>query len=139
MRTNRSPVTAGTLRSINQVRTTLVYCAFALTTALGACRETAATPEGKVAQQGAAAPGPETVLASVGSEKVTMADVQARSGDELGQLEGQYQLAKSRIVQAALDTILRERTLSAETKRTGKSVEDLITAEGGPAGLTPSD
>ena len=108
-------------------------------TALGACRESSATPEGKVAQQGASAPGPETLLATVGTEKITMADVESRSGDELGQLEAQYQLAKSRIVQAALDTLLRERTLTAETKRTGKSVEELVTAEAGPAGLTPTD
>jgi len=80
-----------------------------------------------------------SVLATVGSEKVTMADVQSRSGDELGQLEAQYQLAKSRIVQTALDTLLRERTLTAEMKRTNKSVEELITAEAGPAGLTPTD
>ena len=68
-----------------------------------------------------------------------MADVQARSGDELGQLEAQYQLAKSRIVQAALDTILREKTLTAEMKKSGKTIEELITAEAGPAGLAPSD
>jgi protein-disulfide isomerase len=121
------------------MRTTLVYGALALATALGACRESAATPEGKPGQQSAASEGPETLLATVGSEKVTMADVESRSGDELGQLEAQYQLAKSRIVQAALDTILRERTLTAEVKRSGKSVEELVTVEAGPAGLTPTD
>ena len=140
MRTNRSPITAGVLQNTNRhARTTLLYCALAAMTALGACRESSATPEGKVAQQGASAPGPETLLATVGTEKITMADVESRSGDELGQLEAQYQLAKSRIVQAALDTLLRERTLTAETKRTGKSVEELVTAEAGPAGLTPTD
>src|SRR5215218_7229134 len=140
MRTNRSLSAASTLRTINQhARTSLRYGTVALTIALGACRESAATPEGKVVQQSAASPGPETLLASVGSEKVTMADVQARSGDELGQLEAQYQLAKSKIVQAALDTLHRERTLTAETKRTGKSVEELVTAEAGSAGLTPTD
>jgi protein-disulfide isomerase len=135
-RTHASTTTWNRYRGL---RAGLLLGGLALTVTLGACRESSATPEGKIAQQGAGSSGPETLLASVGSETVTMADVQARSGDELGQLETQYQLAKSRIVQAALDTILRERTLTAETKRTGKSVEELITAEAGPAGLTPSD
>ena len=64
MRINGSSVTAGTPRTTDRlVRTTLIYCALAFTTALGACRESAATPEGKVDQPGAASAGPETLLA----------------------------------------------------------------------------
>jgi len=126
-------------RRPRRIGKTVMMSAGLLALAIVGCRESSATPEGKAIQQGAATAGPETVLASLGSEKVTMADVESRSGDELGQLEAQYQLAKSRIVQAALDTLLRERTLTAETKRTGKSVEELIAAEAGPAGFTPTD
>jgi protein-disulfide isomerase len=109
-----------------------------LTVAVG-CREGAATPEKPVVQQGAPAPGPETVLASVGDEKITMADVRARSANDLELLETQYQLAKSRIVKASLDSIVYDRTVGAETKKTGKSADELVAAEAGPKGFSPSE
>jgi protein-disulfide isomerase len=80
-----------------------------------------------------------SVLATVGDEKITMADVRNRAGVELDQLETQYQLAKSRIVRTALDSILLDKTINAEAKRSGKSVDELIAAEAGSEGLTPTD
>ena len=110
-----------------------------LSATLGACRESAATPEGKAAAPVAVSSDPQAVLATVGDEKVTMADVRNRAGDQLDQLETQYQLAKSRIVRTALDSILLDKTINAEAKRTGKSVDELIAAEAGAEGLTPSE
>jgi len=104
-----------------------------------ACRESAATPEGKTVQQSAPSANPQAVLATVGDEKVTMGDVQQRAGDQLEQLETQYQMAKSKIVRASLDSILQDRTLGAEVKRSGKSMDELIAAEAGSEGLTPSE
>jgi protein-disulfide isomerase len=108
---------------------------------VASCREGSATPKdsGVVTQQGASSLGPQTVLATIGDEKITMSDLRDRAADQLDNLETQYQLAKSRIVRSSLDTILQERILSAEAKKTGKSVDDLVAAEAGPKGLTPSD
>ena len=140
MKERSNSATRAPLNGYRGVPALLAVGGLALMTALGGCRETSATPESKTAaQQQSAAPGPQTVLASIGDEKVTMADVRERAGDELEQLETQYQMAKSRIVRANLDSIVQDRTLGAEVKRTGKSMDELIAAEAGPEGLTPSD
>lgn len=110
-----------------------------LAVAITDCRESSATPERTVTQQGGAIVDAQTVLATIGSDKVTMNDVRDRAGDQLDQLEAQYQLARSRIIQASLDTLLEERTLATEVKRTGKTEEALVAAEAGPGGITPSD
>lgn len=106
---------------------------------LGGCRESSATPEGKVVQQTAASPDSQTVLASIGDEKITMKDVSARAGDQLAKLETQYQLAKSRIIGASLDSLIRDKTVVAEAKKSGKSVDELVAAEAGPKGFDPSE
>jgi protein-disulfide isomerase len=79
------------------------------------------------------------VLATVGDEKITMSDIRDRAGDQLGELETQYQVMKSKIVSAMLDSILRDKTLTAEGKKSGKSVDEMIAAEAGPNGFEPSD
>jgi protein-disulfide isomerase len=78
------------------------------------------------------------VLATVGNESITMADVKAKAGDELGRVETQYLQTRSSIVEAALKSILRERVIDAEAKKQGKTYDDLILAEGG-IGINPSD
>jgi protein-disulfide isomerase len=42
-------------------------------------------------------------------------------------------------VQTALDSVVQESLVSAEAKKSGKSVDSLLAAEAGPAGLDPSD
>jgi protein-disulfide isomerase len=79
------------------------------------------------------------VLATVGDDKITMADIRDRSGDQLAQLETQYQVTKSKVISAALDSILREKTLTEEAKKSGKSVDEMIAAEAGPSGFEPSE
>jgi protein-disulfide isomerase len=79
------------------------------------------------------------VLATVGDQKITMVDIRDRAGDQLAQLETQYQVMKSKIIGAALDSILREKTLTDEAKKSGKSVDEMIAAEAGPSGFEPSD
>ncbi len=79
------------------------------------------------------------VLATVGGEKISSADLRAKAGDQLDKLETQYQLAKGRIIGAALDSLIREKTVVAEAQRQGKSVEELVRAEAGPAGIDPTE
>jgi protein-disulfide isomerase len=71
------------------------------------------------------------VLATIGDEKITLADVQARTGDKLAQLESQYLRERSKTVETALQDILRERVILAEANKTGKTIEDLVLAEAG--------
>jgi len=80
-----------------------------------------------------------TILATIGDDKITFDDVRARSGSQLDVLDMQYQLAKSKIIRTALDSLLRERTLTTEAKATGKSVDELVAAEAGPGGFDPSN
>jgi len=46
---------------------------------------------------------------------------------------------KSKIISTALDSVLREKTLGDEAKKSGKSVDEMIAAEAGPSGFEPSD
>jgi protein-disulfide isomerase len=104
------------------------------------CRESSATPNDfAVVQQSASPPGPPAVLATIGDEKITMAELRTRAADQLDNLETQYQIAKSRIVKSALDSLIRDRIWDAEARKTGKSVDSLIAEAAGPNGLVPSD
>jgi protein-disulfide isomerase len=97
---------------------------------VGAARENAA-PTPPVA---AVATGVPDVLATIGDEKVTLADVRARTGEQLDQLDMQYVRARDKLVGGALDSIVRERLIGAEATKRGKSADELIVAEmGGPA------
>ena len=78
------------------------------------------------------------VLATIGTEKVTLGDVRGRAGDQLDQLDVQYRRMRDRIITGALDSIVHERMIAAETKKTGKSGDDLVVAEM-KGGATPSD
>src|SRR5215207_3367837 len=134
--------TAAPNASTNKIRTlptALVLGCLALTVALAACRESAATPEGKAVQPTAGSPDSQAVLARIGDENITMTDVSARAGDRLAMLEAQYRLAKNRMIGAALDSLIRDRTVVAEAKKRGKSVDELVAAEAGPSGFDPSE
>ncbi|HEX7979463.1 MAG TPA: thioredoxin domain-containing protein [Gemmatimonadaceae bacterium] len=116
-----------------------IACVAALTT-LASCRESSAPPKDyAVVQQSASPPAPQAVLATIGNEKITMTELRTRAADQLDILETQYQLAKSKIVKAALDSLIRDRIWDAEARKTGKSVDSLVAVEAGPGGLVPSD
>jgi protein-disulfide isomerase len=123
------------------LRVAVSLSALAGVVTVASCREGSATPKEKpaVVQQGSSSSDMPQVLATVGDEKITMADVRARSGDQLDQLETAYQLAKHKIVGSALDSILYDKTLGAEATKSGKSVDALVTAEAGPNGVEPSE
>jgi protein-disulfide isomerase len=92
---------------------------------LAGCRDTTPTQK-PVVQQGAAVSEVPDVLATIGDQKITMADLRERAGNTLAMVETQYQTVRSSIIQATLDSILRERVLGAEAKKEGKSLEELI-------------
>lgn len=115
----------------------LVSVAVALLAAAACTRDSAAKSE--PVQTSAANDTGTAVLATVGDQKITMVDIRDRAGDQLAQLETQYQVTKSKIIGAALDSILREKTLTDEAKKSGKSVDEMIAAEAGPSGFEPSD
>jgi protein-disulfide isomerase len=69
------------------------------------------------------------VLATIGSESVSVADVRVRAGEQLDQLDMQYRRTRDKLVGSALDSIIHERLIAAEAKKTGKTAEELILAE----------
>lgn len=104
---------------------------FALAVGLAACRDGSATPKAPVVQQSSSVSDVPEVLATIGDEKVTLADVHSRAGERLDLLDGQYLRTRDKLIGSALDSIVRERLLSDEAKKRGKTVDELIAAEGG--------
>ena len=122
-------------------RGALVIAGAIVVLGLAGCRESSAAAKAPAVQQGNSVPtdAAPAVLASVDNQPVTMADVRTKAGDQLDQLETQYQLAKSKIIRSSLDSILRDKTLGAEAKKKGKSVDELIASEAGPNGFNATD
>jgi hypothetical protein len=57
------------------------------------------------------------VLATVGDEQITMADVRARSGDDLDQNETRYRTTQQTLVETALQDLLCTRVPQREAKK----------------------
>jgi len=109
--------------------------------ALAGCTETnsaAATPPRATTPVGGASPGIPEVLATIGDQQVTLADIRARVGDELDQMENRYRHEQYKVIEAALQNVLDERVLADEAKKKGKTVDDLVAAEVGGS-LEPTD
>jgi len=86
-----------------------------------------------------ASPGdiPE-VLATIGSEQITLADVRARVGADLDKNETRYRRGQHRLVENTLQEIIRERVLLAEAKKRNLTVDQLVAAETGGS-LEPTE
>ena len=69
------------------------------------------------------------VLATIGDQKITLADLRERIGDDLDKLDANYKKTRSTTVENALNQMVRERVIEAEAKKQGKSVADLVLAE----------
>ena len=96
-----------------------------------------AAPAGPPVGTATASDIPE-VLATIGTEKITMADIRTRVGHDLDKMEMRYRRARHRTVEMALQDIVRERTLMAEAERQKKTVDELVVAEAGGT-LEPSE
>lgn len=79
----------------------------------------------------AADAGMPNVLATIGDDSVTMADVRLRAGTQLDQIETTYRRQRSKLVESSLQAILRERVLMAEAAKQGKTMDELVLAEAG--------
>ena len=60
-------------------------------------------------------------LATIDGEQITLADVRERVGTQLDQLEIQYRRARDKLIGTSLDSLLRDRLIAAESKKSGKS------------------
>jgi len=69
------------------------------------------------------------VLATIGDEKITLADLRERIGDDLDKLDANYKKTRSSTVENALNQMVRERVIDAEARKQGKTVADLVLAE----------
>lgn len=68
------------------------------------------------------------VLATIGNERITMADVRERFGAELDQLDIQYRRARHAVVENAVRHLVRERIFREEARKQGTTVDELILA-----------
>ena len=78
------------------------------------------------------------VPATIGNTKITMADIRVRAGDDLDQMETRYRRERHKRIESTLQEIIRDSTLTAEARKQGKTLEQLVMAETGGA-LEPTD
>jgi len=124
-----------------RVTTPIVLGLALIAATLAACTRGGGTAEKRqtVASTASAADSSGTsLLATIGTEPVTMTDVRGHVGEQLDQLDIAYRRAHDKLVGAALDTVIRERLFTAEATKRGKSVDELIAAEA-VGGANPSD
>jgi protein-disulfide isomerase len=123
------------------MRAVLVVAGVALIAATTACSDQKAVAATKTEPPNAAPASPSDLpatFATIGADKVTLTDIRGRAGEQLDQLDVQYRRMRDKIIGAALDSIVHERLFATETKKTGKSADDLLTAEM-KGGAAPSD
>lgn len=66
------------------------------------------------------------VVASIGDEKITLADLDAEIKDDLAGLDRQYRSQKSKLRETSLDALIAKRLMEAEAKRQGITEEELM-------------
>ena len=112
--------------------------------ALAGCvqEEGGASPAAAARSSDAAAPAgvppmPE-VLATVDGEDITLADVRARVGERLDQLDNSYLSNRHNLIEEALQQMLQDRLLGAEARRRGININELVAEQTGGS-LTITD
>jgi protein-disulfide isomerase len=78
------------------------------------------------------------VLATIGDDKITLAEVRARVGDDLDKNETRYLRTRHRLIEVALQDLIRDRVLGAEAQKQGKTIDQLVAAETGTS-AEPTD
>src|SRR4029079_9457922 len=117
----------------------LLVAILTVTSSLAGCTDSkvAAASTSSGTKPGSDAEFPD-VLATIGGQAITMADVRTRVGDQLDQNETKFRVAQHRTVENTVRDIVSERILAAEAKKQGKTVDQLLAAEVGGS-LEPSD
>jgi protein-disulfide isomerase len=125
-------------QNVNAARKAVSGMALAALAAIsiGCAKESSARPQSPPAES-ARTDVPE-VLATVGDQRITLADLRERVGFDLDRIEAQYLRTRSKIIDTTLRSLVRERVLSAEAQKQGKTVEQLLAGDGG-AVAEPTD
>src|SRR5690349_13126586 len=108
--------------------------ALVLATLLACTERSSASPARPQAEAGSV---DSTVLARVGDEKLTVADVRRSVGDELDQLETKYKQDRFKVTDAALQDMVRDRVLNLAAKQQGKTIDEMLLTEAGS--IEPND
>lgn len=102
-----------------------------LTVVLGGCARDGSAKTKAEAPVAAPVSSEPEVLATIGDEQVTLADVRTKIGDQLDQLEMRYLRQRHKAIETTLETVLRDRLIAAEAKTQNKSPDELLAAEAG--------
>lgn len=78
------------------------------------------------------------VLATIGDQRITVADLRPRIGEDLDKLESRYRRARHEAIDKALERVVQERLVANEASRQGKSEDEVLAAEAGGS-LEPND
>lgn len=78
------------------------------------------------------------LVATIGDEKITRADVLDRVGQELDAIEAQYRRTKTKAIEEGINRILKEKVIDAEAAKKNMTMDQLIEAEAGP-NLEPTE
>lgn len=103
----------------------------ALGSAATACGEPSATAQGHAGRPVTGDSPTPDILATIGDEQITFADVRALAGTDLDRIDLEHRRARSETIENALQAILRERVLEAEARERNQTVAELITVEAG--------
>jgi protein-disulfide isomerase len=71
------------------------------------------------------------VLATIGNDPITWADIHAVAGTDLDRMDLQYRHSRSTLVQTTLERVLRDRMFEAEARRQQRTVAELVALEAG--------
>jgi protein-disulfide isomerase len=107
---------------------------------VGGCAKEGAAAKTAEAKANVVTTGSEIpeVVATIGDEKITRADLLDRVGNRLDALEAQYRRNQTETIEEGINTILKEKVIDAEAMKQNKTTEQLIEAEAGP-GLEPTE
>jgi len=72
---------------------------------------------------------PDTVVATIGSDKITAADLDEKLKGQLTQMEEEMNKQKFQLRRQKLDELIMDRLVEAEAKKKGQSKEDFLKAE----------
>lgn len=72
--------------------------------------------------------GDDEVLATIDGTAITMSDINDVVGDQLAKMEYKYQTERYRLVDSALESVVRDRLLAAEAEERGIGVSELTSS-----------
>jgi len=127
--------------SFGRVSRCVLSACLGLNLGLAACSDQkAAAAPASVSPSNAASSEIPNVLATIGDEQITLANVRERVGENLDQMEARFRQNRYTLINRTLQEILRDRVLVEEAKKQGKTVDQLVEAEtGGPVEPTEAE